>query len=187
MRLLLAGLFFSVCALPQTPGGLPPPALTNQQIADMFTGISRHAARLQPMLDEIRADEWVAKGAPDTYIAQRKSAIEQLQAIQGDISDLAQHPENMTGDMKALFRIEAFHRALDSLLDGLRRYQNPALAELIQSVAAEDRGDLDKLEQYILDLAGEKEQQFAVADSEAQRCRATLSKQPAQPAGTRRP
>jgi hypothetical protein len=88
--------------------------------------------------------------------------------------------------MKALFRIQAFHRSLDSLMGGLRKYQNPALADLIQSVAAEDQADLDQLQSYILELADQKEQEYRVVDREAQRCRATISREPAAPAKTGR-
>ena len=67
-------------------------------------------------------------------------------------------------------------------MGGLRKYQNPALADLIESVAAEDRASEDRLKQYLLELASEKEQQIDVMDQEAQRCRAILSRQPAEPA-----
>jgi hypothetical protein len=149
------------------------------QIVAAFNGISAHAARMEPMLQQLKPDDWVAKGAPDTYVTQFNSAIEQMHAIQSEMSALAQHPEQMTECMKALFRVQSSHRALISLMEGLRRWQNPALAELIESVAAEDRTDLDLVEQYVLQLATEKDQQYAVVDSEAQRCRATLSRQPA--------
>ncbi len=149
------------------------------QIVAIFNGISTHAARIEPMLRQLRPNDWVAKGAPDTYVTQWNSALEQIHAIQDDMSALAQHPEQMTECMKALFRVQSSHRALISLMGGLRRYQNPALAELIESVAAEDQADLDHLEQYVLQLANEKDQQYAVVDNEAQRCRATLSRQPA--------
>jgi hypothetical protein len=92
---------------------------------------------------------------------------------------LADHPDRMSDCMKALFHIQAVHETLDSLMGGLRKYQNPALADLIESVAAEDRAGIDRLEQYILELAGDKEEQLAVMDKEAQRCRAILSRQPA--------
>jgi ABC-type transporter Mla subunit MlaD len=85
----------------------------------------------------------------------------------------------MTECMKALFRAQAFHQTLDSLLGGLRRYQNPALADLIEAVAAEDRSDLDRLQRWVLELAAAKDAQFDLVDREAQRCRATLSRQPA--------
>jgi hypothetical protein len=46
-------------------------------------------------------------------------------------------------------------------------------------VAAEDRSDLDRLQRWVLELAAAKDAQFDLVDREAQRCRATLSRQPA--------
>ena len=131
------------------------------------------------MLAQVRSEEWVAKGAPDTYVAQLASTRRQLDAIVADMSSLSARPEQMQECMKGLFRIQAFHRSLDSLMGGLRKYQNPALADLIQSVAAEDQSDLDQIQTWVLDLANEKEQEYKVVDREAQRCRAILSKDPA--------
>lgn len=177
MRFLLslistAPLFLFSSAFSQQP---PDP-----QVVAIFDGISQHAARIEPMLEQLKPNDWVAKGAPDTYVTQWNSTLEQLKAIQNDMSALAQHPDQMTECMRALFRVQASHQALDSLMQGLRRYQNPALAELIESVSAEDQSNIDRLEQYVLKLSGEKDQQYAVVDSEAQRCRATLSRQPAE-------
>jgi hypothetical protein len=155
-----------------------PPA-GDAQIAAVFSRISQHTARLDPMLQQVRAAEWVAKGAPETYTAQLNSSRQQIQAIQTDMASLAQHPDRMQDCMRALFRVQAFHHTLDSLMGGLRKYQNPALADLIQSVAAEDQAELDRLETYVLDLADQKEREFRVVDSEAQRCRGTLSREPA--------
>ena len=64
-------------------------------------------------------------------------------------------------------------------MGGLRKYQNPALADLIQSVALEDQEDLGKLQEYILELANRKEQEFLVVDHEAQRCRGVIAHEPA--------
>lgn len=173
MRSLLATLLLTCGAFAQQQ---PDP-----QVVAIFTGISQHAARIEPMLQQLHPNDWVAKGAPDTYVAQWNTTLQQLHAIQSDMSALTEHPDQMTECMKALFRVQASHQALNSLMDGLRRYQNPALAELIESVAAEDQSNLDRLEQYVLQLASEKDEQYAVVDREAQRCRATLSRQPAEP------
>jgi hypothetical protein len=150
-------------------------------VLDAFKGIAQHTARLLPMLERIRVQEWIAQGAPETYSAQLDSARKQIGAIGSEMDALAQHPDRMQDCMKGLFRVQAFHLALDSLMGGLRKYQNPPLADLIQSVAAEDQSDIEKLQGYILQLADEKEQEFQVVDHEAQRCRASLSKQPAAP------
>lgn len=161
-------------------------ALFAQQPVALMNSISQHAARLGPMLQQVRAKDWVAKGASDTYATQLASAQQQIDAVQATMGALAQHPDHMQDCMKALFQVQAFHRLLDSLMGGLRKYQNPALADLIQSVAAEDQSDLDKLQQYILLLVSEKEQEYKVIDNEAQRCRALLSAQPTAPARTTR-
>ena len=157
------------------------PQFSEDQLKTLFQQIGGRAARLQPMMDGIHADEWVAKGAPDAYVAQNKSAREQLVAIQREMAGLAQHPDQMSDTMKALFRVQAFHRLLGTLLGGVRRYQNPAVADLIESVAAEDQADLDRMAQYLIDLAAQKEHELQVMDSEAQRCRGILIKQPPPP------
>jgi hypothetical protein len=184
MRLFLVMLVCSCAGVSQQQPA--PASLSDQQIARTLNAISLHAARIEPMLQQLKPNDWVAKGAPDTYVAQWNSTIGQFRAIQSDMAALAQRPDRMTECMKALFRAQASHQILSSLVGGLRRYQNPALADLIESVAAEDRGDLDRFQQYVLELASEKEQQFAVVDAEAQRCRAALSRQPAEPARTKR-
>lgn len=176
MRLFLATML--LCCAAFSNRAMAQPAV-DPDIAAIFTRISTHAARIEPMLQQLKPNDWVAKGAPDTYVTQFNSEIEQIHAIQNDMTALAQHPDQMTECMKALFRVQASERALNSLMGGLRRWQNPALAELIESVAAEDQADLDHLEQYVLQLASEKDRQYAVVDNEAQRCRATLSRQPA--------
>ncbi|HWE53069.1 MAG TPA: hypothetical protein VG273_24975 [Bryobacteraceae bacterium] len=180
MRLFFAILLTSFTALAQTPAA-PESAATGQQILDIFNGMSRHAARVEPMLRQLKPAEWVAKGAPDAYVAQLNSALIEVEGIQTDMSALIQHPDRMSDAMKALFRVEAAHRLLGSLMGGVRRYQNPALAELIESVDAEDHGDVERLQQYLLELAGAKEQQFEVVDREAQRCRGMLLRQLAEP------
>jgi hypothetical protein len=152
---------------------------TDPQLLAIFNGISQHAARLGTMLEQIHPADWVAKGAPETYTAQWNSAMQDNTGIQSEMAGLAQNPNRMSDSLNALFRIQAFHELLNSLMGGLRKYQNPALADLIESVAAEDHTDVDRLQQYILQMASDKEEQLTVMDREAQRCRATLSRQPA--------
>ena len=187
MRLIIATLIFCCAAFSQQTTSqqtAPQPAslMTSEDAVAIFNQIGQRAARLEPMLEQIHPKDWTAKGAPDTYVAQWNSLLDQFRAVQSDMAALAQHPSGMTDSMRALFRLQATHLSLDSLLGGVRKYQNPALADLIESVAAENNADIDGFERYLLGLATEKEEQYAVVDHEAQRCRATLSRQPAAPA-----
>jgi hypothetical protein len=177
MRLFLAVLILSGGVFAQQAG--PSPGMTDEDVAAIFNHLSQRAVRIQPMLEQLHPNDWIAKGAPDAYLAQWNSTREQFRAIQSDMSALAQHPDHLTESMKALFRVQAAHQMLASLLGGARKYQNPALADLIESVAAEASGDIDRFEKHLVELADEKEQLFTVADREAQRCRAILSRQPA--------
>ncbi len=65
-------------------------------------------------------------------------------------------------------------------MGGLRRYQNPALAELIDSVAAENQAEIEHFEQYVLELANEKDQSWYTVAGQGRPsgCRSTLSRQP---------
>jgi hypothetical protein len=152
-----------------------------QVIVSLLSSIAKHTARLTPLLEPVHAKDWEAKGAPATYATQLTSARAQIGAIDTDMDSLAQHPERMQDCLRALFRVQSFHRSLDSLMGGLRKYQNPALADLIQSVAVEDQEDLAKFQDYILELANQREQEYLVVDHEAQRCRASISREPVSP------
>jgi hypothetical protein len=182
MRLFLATLIFSCGAFSQQTA----PTITDEDVTVIVNRISQRAARIEPMLEQLHPNDWIAKGASDTYLAQWNSIRAQFSAIQSDMSDLSQHPERLPDSMKALFRVQATQQALGSLMGGVRKYQNPALADLIESVAAEANGDIDRFEKHLLELADEKERQFTVVDREAQRCRSILSNQPAAPATTNR-
>jgi hypothetical protein len=184
MRLFLATLVFSCAAFSQQPVAAPvkPPPMTPDDAVAIGSRISERSARIEPMLEQLRPNDWIAKGAPDTYLAQWNSTREQFRAIRSDMSALAQHPDHLSESMNTLFRVQSTQQILGSLMGGVRKYQNPALADLIESVAAEASGDIDRLERYLLQLSDEKEQQLTLVDHEAQRCRGSLSRQPAEPA-----
>lgn len=168
-------------ATAQQPAPMQHP-IEDEDIAMTFNDISQRASRIEPMLEQLHPSDWIAKGAPETYLAQWNSILQQFRAIQGDMAALAQHPGQLSDSVKALFRLQSTHVVLDSLMGGTRKYQNPALADLIESVASENNADVDRLERYVLQLADAKDQQFVVVDREAQRCRSTLSRQPAESA-----
>ena len=181
MRLfLISVLLLPFAAFAQQSAAQADP-VSEDQIKAALAGVSQHAARIEPMLKQLNPADWVAKGAPQTYVAQWNSALSEIQSIRIDMANLGQRPDQMSDGLKALFRIGSYHQGLRSLMGAVRRYQNPALADLIESVAAEDQGDVERMQQYLLELAGDKERQFDVVNTEAQRCRGMLSKQPARP------
>ena len=157
----------------------PAPYTDDPQTLEILNRIAKQTARLTPLLEQVHAQDWVAKGASETYAAQLESIRAQVQAVGTEMAGLAQHPDNMQDCLKGLFRVQTLHGSMQSLMGGLRRYQNAALADLIESVASEDQSDLEKLQTHILDLANRREQEYLIVDHEAQRCRAEISREPA--------
>ena len=162
------------------------PAQSPQQIEmrQVLDDLSAQSKRLIPILEQIDPNVWVtAKGAPDTYIRQWRSSQDQLKALIRDAAALAQDPERLPVALQTFFRVQSLQVMLQSLVDGIRRYQNPALAELLAGVAAEGSTDRERFQQYIMSLATERDQMFGIMDHEAQRCRSILSNQgaPARP------
>jgi hypothetical protein len=151
-------------------------------ISQTLDALSAQAKRLRPILDQLTPQQWVSKGAPDTYVKQWKSSQDELGYLVDTAKNLEKQPERLTLALETYFRMQSLELQLRSLADGVRNYQNPAVGDLLIGVLAENSSNRDKLRQYITDLAVTKEQEFKVVDQEAQRCRGVLSRQPVKPA-----
>jgi len=145
----------------------------------LIDALSTQAQHLKPIMDQVQPTEWLSKGAPDAYVAQWKSTEAQLKYLIGSSEAFSRQPERLTLGLETYFRMQSVESALGSLTEGVRKYQNPALASIMQSVIAENSANRDRLRQYLQDLAKQKEEEFQVADREAQRCRAAMLGQPA--------
>ena len=173
MRLTL--LLFAAAALvhAQTPApaaGLEP----SWDIAVVLEEIGGNAARLVPVLDRLDVKNWLAQGASDTYAAQLQSARDQARAASDDAKALAKSPERLSAELELFFRLDALERMLGSLEEGARKYQGAQFAQAVGAAFAEGGANRERLRRYIVNLAAERERQFAVMDKEAQRCRDTL-------------
>ncbi|MGA2883248.1 MAG: hypothetical protein ABSG13_30230 [Bryobacteraceae bacterium] len=200
MKLALVSLFcLSVAlALGQTPDAAQP--ATDQPAADrsstdqastdqgvpsewdarkLIDALSAQAQHLKPVIDQVKPADWQSKGASETYVAQWNTAQAQLKYLISASEAFSRQPERLPLGLEAYFRMQAVESALGSLTEGVRKYQNPALASIMQAVIAENSTNRDRLRKYLQDLATQKEEEFQVADHEAQRCRAALLKQPA--------
>jgi hypothetical protein len=175
MKFLLPLVIFTSCLRAQSPAGVS----AGWDISKTVAALSLQATRLKPILDQLRPQEWVAKGAPQTYVSQWKGAEDELGYLVNSAKSLEKQPERLTLALDTYFRLQSIESRLNSLVDGVRNYQNPAVGDLLIGVLAENSSNRDNLRQYIADLAATKEQEFQIVDKEAQRCRGVLSHQPA--------
>jgi hypothetical protein len=149
-------------------------------IKETIVALAGQTARIKPVLDQLTPDQWVQqKGAPEAYIAQWRSARRELGDVEEASAALEKQPEKLSAALNVYFRVQQLEARLTSLVDGVRSYQNPAVGDLIVGIVGENSGNREKLREYISDLTDQKEQELAIADKEAQRCRVQLNRQPA--------
>ena len=144
----------------------------------MLSELATRVERVKPILDQLKPQDWLAAGAPETYVTQWKSAQAEVGYLVRSSQALAHQPDRLTLTLETFFRMQAVESMLASLSEGVRKYQNPAVADLLQGAISETGASRDKLHQYLVDLAATKEQEFKTVDEEAQRCRAMLSRTP---------
>lgn len=170
-----------LCAQGQVSVGLPPDWDAGVIIGEM----GNHAARMLPTLNKIDAKAWVAKGASETYAAQLQSAKDQAAAIAADAKTLSRNPEKLSACLEFFFRVEGMEQIVGSLDGAIRKYQSPELADELAAQSAENGTNRNRFQMYIVMLAAQREQECAVMDREAQRCRSVVATQPP-PASTRK-
>jgi len=149
--------------------------------------LSAQTNRLKPILEQLTPQEWVAKGAPAAYVQQWQSAREELGYVTDAAALLEKQPEKLTAALDTYFRLQAIESRLISLADGVRKYQNPAVGDLLVGVLGDSSAHRDHLRQYITDLATQKEQEFTVLDREAQKCRVETNRLQVRPAPAKTP
>ncbi len=162
------------------PGGLE----ADWDIRPVLQEISAHASRLVPVLEKIDAHQWVAKGASPTYAQQLEASKAQAKALMSGAKALAADPQHLSESLQVLFRIQGLDAMLRSVEEAMRNYGSPAEAQELASLNAENGLNTGRLQQYIVNLAAEREQDLKVMDEEAQRCRGILVPA-ARPAGKR--
>ena len=152
-----------------------PGLMTSWDFKKTIEGLTSYSKRLIPILDQVKASEW--RGAPDGYASQQKLVKSQLDSIAVLTQNLAKDPERLPMILDLFFRYENFDLSLASLVEGVRRYQNPAVADLLTGLRNEHAPARQGLKDYMLELASTKDQEFRIVDQEAQRCRGTILKQ----------
>ena len=154
---------------------------TEWDVQKLVQEMAAQSGRMLPLIEQIRPKEWVTRGASDTYVQQWDAAHSQAASLKLSVDNLVREPARLTAALDSYFRMQNLETVLTSLIEGVRKYQNPALADLLRGVMSENSVSRQQLRQYLVDLAAIKEDEFKVMDREAQRCREAISGQAATP------
>ena len=169
-------------ATQQTQTGLEAPWDVRKIIAEL----QRDDEQLQPLLSKMNPQQWYEqKGAPTTYILQWQTAQTQLNDVMVTTRFLSQKPETLSLALDVYFRLEALEITARSLNEGAQKYADRAMADKLGALIAHNFNSRERFRDYLRDLSTSTEQNFKIADDEAQRCRAMISKEPS-PSSTRR-
>ncbi len=141
--------------------------------------LSAQAALLKPLLDQLTPDDWVAQGAPDTYVSQWRTAKQELEDLTNAALKLEQQPQRLTAAIDTYFRMQSLEWHLESVIDATRKYQSQQIGDQLLSTLRSNSGYRDNLRQYILELSTRKEQEFTIMTRDAQMCREQLTEAPA--------
>jgi len=183
-RMMMYAIIFMFAAL-AAPAQSPPASagvVSEWDLQTQLKALSAAAKRLQPIIVQADPKNWRDPQAAQSYKAQWTAAQNEIQYLNGTAEKLAKDPEKLTLVLETFFRMQALESSVSALMEGIRKYYNPALAELLQGALVEHMNNRQRLRSYLVDLAQTKEQEFAIMDKEAQRCRTITSKEaPATP------
>lgn len=168
---------------PPAPGGqsaAPQGGVESEwDLKKMLDALSAGARRLKPLIEQANPQTWSDTLSARSYTAQWQGAQSEIQYLALSADKLIKEPESLTIALETYFRLQALDRSVSSLIEGIRKYQNPAVADLLQSALVENLNNRERLKAYVTELAQTKEQEFKIMDKEAQRCRGIMNRQPA--------
>jgi hypothetical protein len=149
-------------------------------VSKILDDLLRNTEKLRPLFATLNPQDWSSrKGASTTYDQQLQMAQRQLNDVVVSSKLLAQKTESLPLALDEYFRLEALEATARSLEQATRRYGERSTADQIDTLIAQSFTTREHFRDYIQDLAKSQEQNFKLADAEAQRCRGMISKEPA--------
>jgi hypothetical protein len=165
-------LLFAQAASPaaQSPAGAP----ADWDMRPRIEKLGQNVGRLKPVFDQIKPGSWTIEGGPEAYQRQQKACADGLTYVQNAVTRWSAQPDKLSLMLETLIRIESMDQQAISLSQGVRRYQNPAVADILDSMLNSLSGDLEWLRAQSLEMAQQREKELEVAQKEAQRCRTQI-------------
>jgi hypothetical protein len=167
MHSLSLGLFLVL----QNPGVLP-----EWEIKQRVEKLTAEVRQLAPVLEQVNPSRWSDSAAAAQYVPHYQTALREVEAMPAAVQEFSSQPEKLSVALRLLFRIDGLNSSAGLLGQGVRRYQNPATADILDATVRQSANTRDVLRQHVQDLAALREKELEVADKEAQRCRSQLAR-----------
>ncbi len=168
-------------------------ALPAQQIPTEWEAKSRIASltktveEIEAVLVKLDLERWKSAGAAEAYLTQYHEAKPQFGALRRNLAELASNPDRVGAALDVLLRFEAVDHYIHSLREASRKFDEAALADELDAKVGESFTVRDRFRNYVVELARDRDTQYAILLKEAQRCRTDVNtppaaKRPAKPA-----
>lgn len=145
-------------------------------VRSILAGILTDNEQMKTVLAGMNPQAWYdKKGAPSAYILQHQTAQRQLNDVLYTARMLSQKTDDLSLALDTYFRIEALEVTARSLDHAAHEYGNRTNADKLQNLIARNFNSRQKLRDYVRSLAANLEQNFKIADEEAQRCRVSVN------------
>jgi hypothetical protein len=156
------------------PAGLESP----WDLRNILAALVQDNEQLKSVIARLNPQQWYEqKGAPSTYVLQWTTAQRQVNDVVVAARFLSQNTESLSLGVDAYFRLEALETTARSLDEGAHKYGDRAIADKLSELIGHNFTNRERFRDYLRDLASSKEQNFKIADAEAQRCRGMISKE----------
>ena len=147
-------------------------------VRPILTKLGKDTDELKPLLDGLDPQQWhTQRGAPTTYILQWQTAERQLNDVSTTTRALNLKTDSLSLALDDYFRLEALDVTMRSLEEGAQKYADRSTADRFNELMARNFNNRERFRDYLRDLATSTEQNFKIADGEAQRCRGMISKE----------
>ncbi len=167
-------IFLAVSGWAQQPAGVE----NSWDVRTILQNVSKDTGELKTVVDGLKPQQWSdQKGAPTTYILQWQNAEQQLKDVSVTTARLMQKTDALALSLDDYFRLEALDVTTRALEQGVRSYADRATADRFSQLIARNFNNRERFRDYIRDLATNIEENFKIADGEAQRCRGIISRE----------
>lgn len=130
--------------------------------------------RLRPLIGRLDPVKWTVAGAPKAYEKQWRDCLDGIGHVQNAAHRLVDRPDRLSLAAETLVRLESLIEHALSLSQAVRRYQNPAIAEVLESEISAAGSSREWLRRHVMELSATREQELETAEKEAQRCRTEI-------------
>ncbi len=160
-------------ASPQDGGMIP-----RWQVEELAQSIVKNVDTAGKVIMELRPREWIQDGAPQAYVEQHATLIEEMEQVKLSAMALGREPESLTYTVDTYLWLDRVDTLLSSVTGGVRRYYNSAVADVLDSVRNRNSDGVATIKAYMRQLAVHVEDTLKVAHREAQRCREQIISRP---------